>query len=284
MIQSCTLSSIHNMKSRGFFMAKQPIVTGDIQENPILSGFELLARLRPSGYPMIMPDVFMPALSAKELINLDCLAFVTATEQVLAYKKEIIVFNFNCSVKSLFNAEFVAYVLGRLSALSARDRGRLVLEITETERIDELNPRKSWQILNANVSRIAETGVRIAIDDFGCGNACLTLLRNFPISIIKYSKSVLNDCVSMYSEGASERDKIGLEIMGAIGTSIRKWGGDIIVEGVERYSDIEPAKNLSANYFQGHLFGAASSESYAVGADKFEQRIEGKFSLECHKA
>ena len=279
MTQSCTLSSIHNMKSRGFFMAKQPIVTGDIQKKPALSGFELLARLRPSGFPMTMPDVFMPALSAKDLEALDCLAFVTATEQVLASRQEIIVFNFNCSVKSLFNAEFVAYVLGRLSALSTRDRERLVLEITETERIDEQNPRKSWQILNANVSRIAATGVRIAIDDFGCGNACLTLLRNFPISIVKYSKSVLDDCVSMYSEGASDRDRIGVEMMRAIGSSIRKWGGAIIVEGVERYSDIEVAKNLSANYFQGHFFGAPSSASHATGADKFEQRIEGRFSL-----
>lgn len=63
---------------------------------------------------------------------------------------------------------------------------RLILEITESELIDE--PRA-----HRRLEMVAELGTRLAIDDFGTGYASLASLRSFPVHQLKIDRTFLSE-------------------------------------------------------------------------------------------
>ncbi len=75
--------------------------------------------------------------------------------------------------------------VARALAHAGLDPSRLELEITETALIE--NHEIAMRILN----RISAIGVRIALDDFGCGYSSLSYLHRFPIDRIKIDQSFI---------------------------------------------------------------------------------------------
>ncbi|WP_299307994.1 EAL domain-containing protein [uncultured Croceicoccus sp.] len=75
--------------------------------------------------------------------------------------------------------------VARALAHAGLDPSRLELEITETALIE--NDEIAMRILN----RISAIGVRIALDDFGCGYSSLSYLHRFPIDRIKIDQSFI---------------------------------------------------------------------------------------------
>ena len=61
----------------------------------------------------------------------------------------------------------------------------LVVELTETALLADPDAA------SAVLWRLAEHGVRIAIDDFGAGYASLLYLRRFPVSVLKLDRSLV---------------------------------------------------------------------------------------------
>lgn len=253
-----SLNSIREMEARGYCTARQPIVTGDIFNSPQLAGYELLARHKRAQFPARTPNQFMSRLSVDHLATLDALALRTAIDDIIASQGQSTVITFNCSILNLIRPDFVDYATLRIEALPVEERSRLVLEITETERVGDKKLANGWSLLCRNVDRITSTSARIAIDDFGCGNACLRLARNLPVSFIKYSKNVLDDCIAADADRPTRQDLMNLDLMRSIGSTMRGWGCDVIVEGLESASQMAAALDLGGNYFQGFMFGAPS--------------------------
>lgn len=250
-----SLNSIRAFKARGYCNAVQPIVTGDIASNAALAGYELLSRHHRQGYPVRPPSRFISRLPLTHLSTLDALGLMNAIEHVAASDGTNLTFNFNCSIRNLLRLDFVTNAVNQISTIDERNRHRLVLEITETERVDDRQMSQQWGLLQSNVEMLARTGIRIAIDDFGCGNACLRLARGLPITVIKFSKSVLDDCVLADNSEPTHHDQMSLDLMRCIGQTMRGWGCDVIVEGLEREDQIPTAVDLGANLFQGYFFG-----------------------------
>jgi EAL domain-containing protein (putative c-di-GMP-specific phosphodiesterase class I) len=122
------------------------------------------------------------------------------------------------------------------SGLAAR---ALVLEVTETALIEDLNPA------GATLATLRHLGLRIAVDDFGTGYSSLAYLSNFPLDIIKLDKSFV-DRVASNAEG--ER------MVRAVVDLARTLGLTAIAEGVEQRNQALALEHLGCQLAQGFLF------------------------------
>ena len=130
-------------------------------------------------------------------------------------------------------------------ALLARYRiapGTLVLEVTESRRIDD--PQAIISLLRP----LREAGVRIALDDFGMGYAGLRQLqhiKSLPVDILKIDKvfiDMLPDDISMVP---------------AIIQLARGLNLHIVAEGVETDTQYRWLQEAGVETVQGYLFGCA---------------------------
>jgi EAL domain-containing protein (putative c-di-GMP-specific phosphodiesterase class I) len=75
--------------------------------------------------------------------------------------------------------------VAQLLASRGLDGSSLVVELTETALLAD--PDAASVVL----WRLAQMGVRVAIDDFGSGYASLLYLRRFPVSVLKLDRSLV---------------------------------------------------------------------------------------------
>jgi diguanylate cyclase (GGDEF)-like protein len=117
---------------------------------------------------------------------------------------------------------------------------RLVVEITETRRIPDL-------ALAAEVAvRLRESGVRVALDDFGSGFNALAQLHALPVDIVKLD-STLTD-VDTAPERAAALCRSVLTICAELRIAV-------VAEGVETVARADALAGLGCVLGQGYLFG-----------------------------
>jgi len=129
----------------------------------------------------------------------------------------------------------------------------LELELTEAVIID--HPTEVGRVL----SRLHNTGVRIAIDDFGTSQSSLSALRHLPIDALKVDNSFV-DCLGKAFE---ERD-----IVVAIIHLAHALGMKAVAEGVERMHQVQVLREAGCDEIQGYLI------SRAVSPDDMESMFE----------
>jgi EAL domain-containing protein (putative c-di-GMP-specific phosphodiesterase class I) len=107
---------------------------------------------------------------------------------------------------------------------------------------------------------LREAGVGVVLDDFGTGFSSLSLLRDFPVSMVKIDKSfiapLLDDC------GA-------VAIVRAVLGMCRDIGIPVVAEGVESQAQADMLAELGCSHVQGYLFGRPRSVAVHA-ADAFE--------------
>ena len=117
----------------------------------------------------------------------------------------------------------------------------LVLEFTEDHIASNL------QAIGDNLKRLAESSVRIAIDDFGKGYSCYARLTQLPFSIVKLDRSLIANI---------ESDSRVPALVAALVSMTGKLGADIIIEGVESEAQLRLLRAAGATHFQGFLFAS----------------------------
>ncbi|TDS93111.1 diguanylate cyclase/phosphodiesterase [Rahnella sp. BIGb0236] len=123
--------------------------------------------------------------------------------------------------------------------------GQLVLEITETARIDDLD--RALLLL----SELRAVGVSIELDDFGLGYSgleYLNRLRSLPIDVIKIDRSF----VSVLPD-----DEVMVNIVASIG---RAMNIQLVAEGVENEAQRRWLLKENIHIGQGYLFSAPLSK------------------------
>jgi EAL domain-containing protein (putative c-di-GMP-specific phosphodiesterase class I) len=103
--------------------------------------------------------------------------------------------------------------------------------------MDERNARVQLQ-------RVAEAGVRIAIDDFGSGYASLASLRSFPVHQLKIDRSFL-------AQGDELRADEMFRLVISVGEILDL---EIVAEGVETEQQAEVVRHAGVPLAQGYLF------------------------------
>ena len=162
----------------------QPIVTLDTHE---VVGFEALVRWDHPERGLLSPEAFIPLAEQSGLIVplddwvLHAAVHGCASLQTTDHTPSIAV---NVSSKQLSQPGFDEIVLATLDG-ARLPADRLVLEITESALLDELDPGvKALVQLRAH-------GVRVAIDDFGTGYSTLTHLARLPVDQLKVDNSFI---------------------------------------------------------------------------------------------
>ncbi|HVM31350.1 MAG TPA: EAL domain-containing protein [Candidatus Limnocylindrales bacterium] len=221
--------------------AYQPVV--DLRTGTVI-GYEGLTRPLPeSGYSN-PGELFAAADHAGRTVELDyaCAETVIAQSGGLAPEQMLSV---NLSPRTLEGPQFSAEWLVALGRAHGLEPERLIVELTEHENIEDL-PR-----LQRNLLALQRSGVRIAIDDLGAGNAGLRLLSQFRFDIVKVD-------LSLVQNGAQH------DSSRAVLTSLRdlaaRWGSYVVAEGLETIDQLRVVRELGLAAGQGYLLGRPMAE------------------------
>ncbi len=118
-------------------------------------------------------------------------------------------------------------------------RGRLILEITETEPIVDLDKAAT------QITRFGEFGVKVALDDFGSGFNSLLYLHCLPVDIVKLDRTLASDM-------DAGRD---LTLYRSVINLCGELGFEVIAEGIETADQADMVCRAGGRFGQGYLFG-----------------------------
>jgi diguanylate cyclase (GGDEF)-like protein len=234
------LSGGGNPRAAGFEVFYQPIVQFS---DGVTVAVEALARWTSPVAGAVHPDVFVTVAERTGLVSaiddfvLDQ-ACADAAELAVAYGRPIDV-HVNVSAARL-GLDAVEEAVRTALARHGMDASRLVLEITETKRIQDL-PGAA-----AAAERLRSLGVRMALDDFGSGFNALAQLHSLPVDIVKLD-STLTD-VDVAPERAAALCRSVLAICADLNITV-------IAEGIETVSRARGMAEVGCPLGQGYLFG-----------------------------
>jgi len=225
----------------------QPIV--QLQSGRVL-GIEALARWRHPTRGNVGPDVFIPVAERTDLmgrLGLFVLERACRTAHDLHRSHPDLDLSVNVSPSQLCDDAFPVAV-GRVLAETQLNPRRLILEITEGMLIDDV------EVVQTQLSRLRELGVRIAIDDFGTGYSSLGYLRNFSIDVLKIDRTFIQTLPGAGAELAQTILRLG-EILNL----------DVVAEGIETPAQLAQLSALGCVHGQGFLF-ARPLDANAIAA------------------
>ncbi|HEX2419906.1 MAG TPA: bifunctional diguanylate cyclase/phosphodiesterase, partial [Micromonosporaceae bacterium] len=146
----------------------------------------------------------------------------------------------NLSARSLLDRRLpadIAELLGRHKVTP----GRLVLEITETVMMTELD------VIDDVLAALREIGTQIAVDDFGTGYSSLTFLARFPVHEVKVDREFVAKMVDSPEARAIVRSTVDLA---------RSLHLRTVAEGVETAEQRAVLAEMGCDAAQGYHFFA----------------------------
>ncbi len=126
---------------------------------------------------------------------------------------------------------------------------QLELEITESTAMWDLE--QTVRVLK----QLRETGVCVAIDDFGVGYSSFNYLKKFPVNTIKIDRTFIKDLATNYQDAAIVRAVIN------IAHSLKM---QVVAEGVETSDQLDFLKSADCDFVQGFLFSKPQEPSGLV--------------------
>ena len=116
----------------------------------------------------------------------------------------------------------------------------LVLEITEHERVDDMDH------LADVVRQLRTQGMSLALDDFGDGRSSLRLWSQLKPEVVKIDKYFTKDI-------SEHGDK--LKTIQALQQIASVFGSELVAEGIETAEDMRVLRDLGISYGQGYFLG-----------------------------
>jgi EAL domain-containing protein (putative c-di-GMP-specific phosphodiesterase class I) len=144
----------------------------------------------------------------------------------------------NVSTRQLNEASLVQDFTNILRETEA-DPTRILIEITETSLMADVET-------NLHVlGKLAELGMRVAVDDFGAGYSSLAQLARMPVSVLKIDKAFVDGVDKQANSRTIIRVIIGLG---------RSLGLKLVAEGVENEAQLVELRSNGCDYIQGYFF------------------------------
>ncbi|WP_250006567.1 bifunctional diguanylate cyclase/phosphodiesterase [Actinoplanes sp. M2I2] len=232
---------LHALDRDELFLLYQPIV-----ELPGggPAGVEVLLRWRHPSLGLVPPDVFVPLAERNgTIVEIGRWVLENACRQAALWQHRFgpaapAKVSINVSARQLAEPGFVADVEQILSRTGA-DRGRLLLEVTETAVLEAGAP------LDA-VRELRERGLRVALDDFGTGQSSLSLLLTVPVDVLKVDKSFVSGAA------AGQAGAVIVEHLIGFTNGLRM---EAVAEGVETEAQALRLHAAGYSLAQGYLFG-----------------------------
>lgn len=209
-----------------------------------ITGVEALLRWQHPRHGLLPPGEFLPIAEEAGLsANIGQWVLETACSDLQRWRamgsNPRMAINFSPS--QVEQPDFVSLILSTLQQ-TGLSTDSLEVELTEESTIKDVSA------VVGKLARLADAGVRVAIDDFGIGYSSLSYLRKLPIHTLKIDRSFVQDI-------RSERDP------GSLVSAIVSMAGGLklntIAEGVETEAQMRFLHALGCNEMQGYYFSRA---------------------------
>jgi len=128
------------------------------------------------------------------------------------------------------------------------DSKNLEVEVTETVLLDESTAKTC-------LTKLADAGISIAMDDFGAGHSGLTSLSKWPFNTIKIDKSLIDDIM--------ESDKKHSLIQATIRMA-HQLNLNVVAEGVEDMASYQMLQSYGCTVVQGYLVAKPMSLQHFI--------------------
>jgi diguanylate cyclase (GGDEF)-like protein len=220
------------------FLQPQVDVRGEV------IGAEALIRWRHPSRGLVLPGEFIPTAEKSGFIVplsswvLEQACSVIKMLEAKGGFPEAGCLSVNLSAKQFHQADFVSQ-LSRLVDSFDIAPGRLELELTEGTLLDGVNETID------KIQQLKEMGVRFSIDDFGTGYSSLSYLRDLPLDKLKIDRAFVKE-IHLSPQNAS--------VVEMILSIAKRFGFNVIAEGVETKEELEMLNDLGCREFQGFLF------------------------------
>ncbi len=222
-----------------FSLVYQPKVSLGSQQ---IVGCEALLRWAPKNGEAVGPDVFIPIAEESGLIvEIGEWVLNEACWQVRVWHDlgvKVCSIAVNVSMRQLRAGGFHRKIAAAFKRYSVTP-SMIEIEITETGALED-----QARII-PELDKIHEMGVRIAIDDFGMGNASLDYLRKLPLSVLKIDRSFVVDI------GSNSQDEEIIRVMMAVSQTMEL---DVVAEGVETIQQLCFFAENKCDLIQGYYF------------------------------
>ncbi len=230
-------SGIRNALERDEYVVfYQPQMTMDCRS---LLAVEALVRWNHPQLGLVPPSRFMPFLEATGLIkSVGAWVLETAAAEVRSWQLHgfpDLRLTVNLSARQFEGTDLVDEIVRTLEATGFPPT-HLELEITESLLMRDIDRTR------AILEELKNSGIRIAIDDFGIGYSSLAYLTKFPLDCLKIDQSFVRDIETDADDRAVAEAIIGL------GHNLRL---DVVAEGVETEPQLSLLQGCDA--FQGYL-------------------------------
>jgi EAL domain-containing protein (putative c-di-GMP-specific phosphodiesterase class I) len=202
-------------------------------------GYEALSRPMPGSGFADATDLFTAAEAFGRTVELDLASLTTS---IAAFARLALPgsLTLNISPRSLESDQFSVHALVKLLQRNGVDAGRVVLELTEREAVEDMD-----RLIRA-VDSCRAAGMRVAADDVGAGNAGLRLLSQIRFDIVKIDLSLVH--------GGAVR-ATSQEVVQTLKDLADRWEALVVAEGLETVEQLEFVRSLGIRAGQGYLLG-----------------------------
>jgi EAL domain-containing protein (putative c-di-GMP-specific phosphodiesterase class I)/GGDEF domain-containing protein len=247
---------------RAFFQPKINLATGKVE------ACEALARWVREDRTIVSPGRFIPVAEESGLIGpLSDAIMREACWKAAAWRRAgtPVKVAVNISALQFRDDRFAEHVL-QVANHAGLPPSYLELEITESVVMED--PERALRLINP----LRAAGVRLAIDDFGCGHSSLAALSKLPFDVIKIDQQFIRALERGDAQAAAIIEMI-LALAGALNL-------EVVAEGVERREHVDFMAARGCHWIQGFVYGAA------VSAQEFTEmlRAQTRFPMAAENA
>lgn len=218
----------------------QPICNNSTQK---AVGFEALMRWHRADGSILTPDYFLDIAllpSAYPTFKAAALAQLAPILRELVSSNSDYYLSFNTDNTFINSTEFVADFISQFK-LAQVNLNRLILELPEKTALGNMEKALS------NIKLLQQSGIGIALDDFGMEHSNMDRIRDIPADIIKIDRSFI---------AKMEKNPRSLAIIKALVTMAKELNFEIIAEGIETQAQAiilaESGITKGQGYFYGH--------------------------------
>ena len=238
------------IKNEEFLVYYQPKVRA---EDGTLIGAEALSRWK-LGNDILMPGDFIPIFEQNGMVR--TLDFYVLEHTCMAIREWIgkgidpVRVSVNFSRKHLGDDQLVERIISTVDKYKI-DHRYIEIEVTETVNKAEAS------MLSDFINGLRKSGIAVSIDDFGTGYSSLTMLRSFPVDVVKLDREFITSL--------DERDK---KVVENVIHMVDDLDMQTIAEGVETAEQLGYLTSIGCHLVQGFLFDRP------IPGDRFEERLK----------
>jgi diguanylate cyclase (GGDEF)-like protein len=199
---------------------------------------EALLRLRDDQGLFIEPGAFLPAAARFKMMKEIDEVVLKKVTQYLSLETELHL-GVNLSGQSLNQPQLAEDISGLFMAAKI-DPSRVILEITETEIISNLNSARNL------IKELRGQGFKVALDDFGSGFSSFAYLKNLPADYLKMDGSFIRDLAK------EPKSRVFVRVVNEIAHEL---GMKSVAEFVEDQATYDILRDLGVDHAQGYFVG-----------------------------